>query len=150
MGYKTILKEAHRYKAVINILNTIINESAVSYPVKPFIHYDTCGESYTKWRVDGSDVRKEAELCKQAIEQDDYGCNNPCINLLVYVESKYNMMLHNYANSISHRHFPVIEMDNIRNWLCLGCVIEHFSDDMDLVIPTGWKRNTYNKEIKNG
>ena len=137
-----ILKNAGRYEEVVNILKNIIcdNNLTGTYPVDAFIDLDNT----TRWRIDSKLIKEEATAFLQLLEN---GCNiaepDEYFNLNQYIMSKSNMLLHNYAISISHRNNPEdnINMENIRIWLCLGNLLDNLNDT-DKYIPDGWKNKT--------
>lgn len=136
---KKKLTEALRYNQVTGILKYIISEDlAYSIPVDAYI--DSSGK--TSWRVDGRVVTKEAKLLLQTIEDDvdeESVFPGSFESLEQYVHSHTNMLLHNYAVTISHRTVPNdMDMEVIRSWLILDNLLICFGSK-DWSIPDGWK-----------
>ena len=133
------MTEANRYHEVIGILNHIISEDlAYSIPVDAY----TDSNGKTSWRVDGRVVTKEAKLLLQTIEDEvdeESVFPGSFESLEQYVHSHTNMLLHNYAVTISHRTVPNdMDMEVIRSWLILDNLLICFGSK-DWSIPDGWK-----------
>ena len=139
---KRTLMEANRYEEVKDILINICTNSSLlplSCPVNAFVDEN----GVTQWRVNGDAVHKEACGLLNIIEDDDLVYDDINLssysNLLQYVLSKSDMMIHNYAVFISHRDTPVDDMEVIRNWEILQNLILNLADK-DWDIPDGWKK----------
>lgn len=132
---KDILMEANRYEDIKNILlNIICDNRRASHPVNAFID----DHGVTQWRVDANSVREEATHLLSDIE--DGTQSGMKRNLMEYVSTHSNMLLHNYAVHVSHKKEPEEDaMDEIRNWLILDNLLMCWSDD-DWDIPDGWKK----------
>ena len=103
MTIKDILKEGNRYEDVTDILNNFLQTSEDSYPVDCFAGED----GKASYRVDGPKTRDEALKLLEYIESEDQtDQTNNFNNLLRYIVSESDMMLHNYAISISHKKEP--------------------------------------------
>lgn len=129
--------EAGRYEEIISIVNDFINDKQSTYPVYPFIYNGT-----TIWRVDGSNVNKEAICYLDLITKDEI-TNVPSFedfrSFYHLALTRLDDMLHNYANSISHRVDPTNNMETIR---CLHIIVSSINclfDFNDWIIPDGWK-----------
>lgn len=138
---KDILKEANRYDDVMGIIESIIlNTESRSYPVDAYIN----DEGETRWRVDGDLIKYEAvKLLKTISEGSEHETiGKDFMNLEQYVLSHSNMLLHNYAVSISHRKEPETDIDVIRVWEILDNLLINWSGDGidDWYIPNGWKK----------
>lgn len=134
---KRILIDANRYEDVKAILQSLVDyKSILSYPVLAFV--DENGE--TQYRADANSVRNEALSIMIMLQCDMYiKYTDRFSNLLTYVRSQCNLLLNNYAITISHGLEPKIDIDNIRNWLVLRSLIENL--DNDWKIPEGWKKH---------
>lgn len=138
MIIKDVLKEAERYDEILNIIVNIASGDESSFPVNAY----KSGEN-TKWRVDGALVRKEAiELLQLIFKNEpntDVENDDRFFNLLQYVETESDTLLHNYAVSISHRREPYIDMEIVRCWnILVNLLYNYYENTWD--IPTGWKR----------
>lgn len=136
---KRILKEAGRYDEIVDVLNNISKETDVSKPVNAFVDYD----GKTKWRIDGKLLKYEASKFLQIIsaeeitEKLDIDYFN---ELLQYIHTKSDTLLHNYAVSISHRNEPEIDMEYIRSVEILENLLYNLNDYKKWYIPDGWKK----------
>lgn len=141
---KDILKEANRYEDIRNILNNIIEtlDDDMTYPVDA--HID---DREIKWKVDGQLLIKEASNLLYLIDTENINCNNSSddfLNLLQYVRTKGDRLLHNYAIDISHRSTPCTDMNEIRKWKILENLIHNIGGEL-WIIPDGWKKNLNDK-----
>ena len=143
MELKIELKNAGRYDEVANLLRMIAYTLKDEfYPIKPYA--DETGS--TVWRIPGSSVREEALRLLIYIEGNEEdqvlikGFNFH--NLDHYVMTHSDMLLHNYAVSISHRKDPEIDLEDIRSWCVLGSLIDSFDYPKDeWIIPEGWRKH---------
>lgn len=143
---KEILIDANRYEDIVNILKDIskMDDNSYSYPVRVFI--DSDGE--TKWRVDGKSVNEQSSKLLKLIEDGSDGISNDDFTYLSeYVRSHTDMLLHNYAITITHRRDPE-DMETIRPWVILDNLISCWNlglndDDSAWDIPIGWKKLNY-------
>lgn len=134
------LKDAGRYEEVINILKRIISDSSLNgtVPVDAFVDND----NRTVWRIDGKLIKEEAVAFLQLLENNcSIADPDEYFYLNRYVQTKHNMLLHNYATLISHRKNPEAKysIEVIRNWLCLGFLLDNLGDE-DKYIPMGWNK----------
>lgn len=75
----------------------------------------------------------EEDGVDSCIHEDDYS------NLSLYVRYHSNMLLHNYAVSVSHRIDGEMN-DDIRVWCILANLLDNlYSDTWD--VPIGWRRS---------
>lgn len=135
---KSALEKSNRYDDIIGILDEITKKNDASYPVNTFM--DANGEA--RIRVDGNRVRNEAAELLKLINSDEFDENNIKFpNLMEYVRTQSDTLLHNYAIQISHRIEPDIDMDIIRCWVILDniliCLNSGYLLD-DWAIPSGW------------
>ena len=90
-----------------------------------------------------SDIRNGLNLWLMLIESQQILGDGTEIFLALeaYVHTELDMMLHNYANSISHRMEPEEDMEEIRAWQVFLSSIHHLMNplDMDFTIPRGWR-----------
>ena len=145
---KTALIEAHRYEDIKNILNGIISDTEYSYPVNAYSNSD----GKILYSVSGYVVRYEASKLMEIIEtakNEDILENINFKSLSIYVNSRSDNMLHNFAVDISHRQIPSIDIDTIRNWeildnlitvLYTGIIIDDEDGTWSWDIPKGWKK----------
>lgn len=141
MSIKKILEEANRYNGVISIIESIISScNTGTLPVKAFV----TKQGTTEWRVSASMVNQEAIILLKTIEEEDEKSKSESdfSNLFQYIHSTTDMLLHNYAVSISHRKVPETNMDDIRIWEILDNMLMcwDFEDDEEWYIPDGWKK----------
>jgi hypothetical protein len=151
---KETLEKAGRYQDVMDILKSIYTDQSLrtsSYGIyTPYV--DPLGK--THWNVDGREVIFEALDLSEAIASDDKAFDdndNPLQfeQLYDYVQSTHNMLMHNYANNLLHRIKPRVDIDKIRAWGVLYCVLEKRSDEL-LDIPDGWRRLPEDKKPEKG
>ena len=137
---KKVLKEAGRYEDTLRILGEIINTNKVPDDA-PIASYYVNSDGELKCRVDGGLVRKEASaLLNILIHEEDLDIN--VSHLDEYITSATDIMLHNYAISISHKKEPNNDMEIIRSWLILYTMVWELNNGVALgSIPKGWKRN---------
>lgn len=109
-------------------------------PVDAFVADD----GTTHWRVNAAFVRYEAITLLETIETETEKdkTEKDFWNLYQYVKSTSDMLLHNYAVSISHRKVPETNMDDIRIWEILDnmLICWNLEDDEEWFIPDGWKK----------
>lgn len=140
MTIKQILENANRFEDVSDAINHIIfTIDDRSYPVNPIIR----DNSITN-RVDGKSIKEEATEFLKLINNPSDSIEDTIEkyeNLLAYVESESDMMLHNYAISISHKREPHDDMELIRVLLIIKSLIWWLNNDGDYEfdIPDGWK-----------
>ena len=141
-----VLKEAGRYEEVMDALKEIKTDN-VTLPVHPFIDSD----NITKWRVECTKLAKQRDKLMELIEADvdiEAKDTENMDELQAYVETQRDMILHNYAISISHRKEPKENMEKARVWCIIASIIyETFSDYLDeeqtkFSIPDGWKKQS--------
>ena len=134
---KEQLIDAGRYERINKILIGIMGNKDPEPPVKAYVN----DNDITMWRIDGIKLASEAKdlygkICDNKsttdLTIDDY------LNLLHFVETQADMLLHNYANSIMHRHKPKTKPGKIRSYLILDNML--FCLGGDWKIPDGWKR----------
>lgn len=131
---KEALIKANRYDDVMKILNYFMNIQILNdgqYPIAPVIIQNKNGKNETLLRVKGYDLKIQAFAVKVLIE------NAKCIaeimnydrdlNMLnIYVSSRIDTDLHNYANEIVHDRKPAdAELDKIRAWMVLKDIINY-------------------------
>lgn len=137
--YAKVLKEAGRYDQVTDILVKIATGcNAYTYPVHPFIDDDFT----TKWRVEGSSIRKQAlRLLEIVVDKEDVKVIDEMsfTQISAYVESHADILLHNYAINVSHKIEPDVDMDEARNWLVLGSLIKGLHLPEEWAVSDGWK-----------
>ena len=131
------LESAGRFDGVIDVLSKIISNVPMTLcPVKPY--YD--GGTRVR-HVAGQDVKEEALRlffylnCSEELEFDglDFW------NLYKYVEVNTDIVLHNFAVSVSHKQDVKFD-DYIRNW----CILENLLVNLDYEdwdVPEGWRVN---------
>ena len=138
-----ILRDSGRYDDIIKILEKISMNNNYDFPVNAYVDDD----GKTKWRVPGDDVRKGAVLLLSIINNneaiteasDQYEC------LRHVVETSADIMLHNYANFLSHRIKPDDDMENIRAYQILSHLLFYIGNEEvmscgDFTVPVGWKK----------
>lgn len=131
MTIKEKLQESGRYEQILEIIANICCIEDVDTPVR--LHYDREGKVVN--RVQMKDVRDGIKLWyqllkKQIDEPIDSGERLDAFE--AYVETNNDMMLHNYANEISHRKTPSIDMErDIRPWLVLWETVVHMINPFD-------------------
>ena len=138
-----ILRDSGRYDDIIKILEKISMNNNYDFPVNAYVDND----NKTKWRVPGDDVRKGAVTLLSIIKNneviteasDQYEC------LRHVVETSADIMLHNYANFLSHRIKPIDDMENIRAYQILSHLLFYIGNEEimswgDFTVPVGWKK----------
>lgn len=147
---KETLIEAGRYEEIKKILkNIIFNIKDIQLPVNPFAGDGGKIQYYVK----GCFVKEEAaKLFIVLTEKEEIEMQCSLDNLFKYVHSYACILMHNYANMISHRKNPELDvsMEDIRCWEILdnflACYIAGLleSEDEDgkyeWSIPDGWKK----------
>lgn len=139
---RSVIEEANRLDEIVDILEKIIADNRSSYPVKAFVDQ----HGITRWRVDGEDVRKEAAVLLGIIKgEGNIETDEKFLNLLEYVTTHSDMLLHNYAIGITHRREPDVDMEECRRYLIIENMIEcwHINligNPITYTIPDGWKK----------
>lgn len=136
------LKEGHRYEDVQKILTDIINKKDDgTYPVNAFVK-----DNETLWRVDCTKVKEQAKKLQSIISQEKIFVleEDEFVDLLQYVNTHVDILLHNYANAISHRREPYVDMEEVRSYSVLWITINnlhlmYYGEEPDFSIPKGWR-----------
>lgn len=137
---KPVIEESGRLEEVINILKGIISDKESSYPVGAYVN----DNNETVWRVNGETVRKEAVELLKVINQEVEETEEDFYNLLQYVKTEADILLHNYSIAIAHRIDPDIDMEDARRYLIVENLIECWilklaGNPITYSIPDGWK-----------
>lgn len=139
------LIKANKYTDVISELNKVLTDTHINYPVNMFIR-----DGKIQHDVYAIDVHNQIrELITTLSDEDTTLKTISLINLddlRIFADDKSNIMLHNYANALSHRrkeHLP--SMTNIRTWnvithllSCASIYNEADCDTTEWTIPVGW------------
>ena len=144
--FKQQIVEAGRYDEILNIIQTLVKKNHRSYPVNPFINK----YHQTLWRVDGRSVFNESKIYVDFISSDECETlphKDEIENFLLVIHTELEMRLHNYANSISHRTVPTVDMEQVRCLQIIQSSIDclEFSD-YEWTIPVGWKKLELKKD----
>lgn len=137
MTIKQILKDANRYKDVMEVLYSLHSSSKSDYPVEA---YDAQG--YISFRVNGQAVNDGAFKVIQCIESnaESLSFTDDLDPLYQYIKTSANTILHNYAISVTHRIEPIEDIDKARIYLIIQNIIDCGKfDDIPWSIPDGWK-----------
>ena len=135
---KQNLLEIGRYDDVKTLLTEIVNsEWRGTYPVHAYVTDD----NRTLWRVKCSDVKEQAQALIELIDSEEITTRPDFQDLLQYVDTMRDIDLHNYANAISHKMKPDIDMEDIRvrsvTAYIIVCAIED-ANEISCEIPKGW------------
>ncbi len=146
MTIKEKLQESGRYEQIMEIVAKIAVRNFGDVPVR--LQYNS--EMKPVSRVKISDVRTGLNLWLLLIGKEQVSGGNVAETLFAleaYVSTELDMMLHNYANSISHRTEPEEDMEEIRAWQVFLSSIHHlmnpwdpeYGTQTDFTIPKGWR-----------
>lgn len=145
MTQKEVLKAAHRYTDVTNILRklaTKIDPNEITLYEARKLYQERNG-GVDKTLVDPRLLQQEAINLLNALDCDrlDQHSVNDFLHLWTYVKDQAHTLLYNYAHSLSHRLTPFVDMEEARAWLILeNLIICLNSDGHPWYIPDGWKR----------
>ena len=146
MTIKETIKAAGRYEQIMEIIAKIAIRDVGDVPI--MLQYNS--EMKPVSRVKMSDVRTGLNLWLVLIGKEQVSGGNVTETLFAleaYASTELDMMLHNYANSISHRTEPEEDMEDIRAWQVFLSSIHHlmnpwdpeYGTQMDFTIPKGWR-----------
>ena len=139
-SYKQILIDAGRYEGVSSILTNLSILPGYQHPVSPYVKED----GTVSFDVLGVNLRNQASLLLRRLNgEQELGPVKDYLDLSLYVQSILNMMLHNYANHISHRIEPDVDMEDVRTWAVLSNLIDELAFcDEEWTIAEGWKASS--------
>lgn len=139
--FRKEIKGSGKYNEIISILKKISTRNVHQYPL--YTPY-TDNHGMTRYRISGELVRKEAEILLNILQTEEKIGEIRFNFLPHYLCSETNMMLHNYAVSLSHNKQPRDSMDTIRSWLIIENLVSCWSTTIDQsgdwTIPDGWKK----------
>jgi len=138
-----ILRNSGWLNETIGELNLAIKTEGCPPLVKPYVDKN----NVTQWRVDGITLRYQALQLKSILmlkmTDDEIELTNKNVNnyeeLYWYFYSKAEILLHNYANEVSHHKIPSVNMQEARMYLAICSFINGDG------IPETWNK-CYNKE----
>lgn len=130
-----ILREAGRFSDLTCLLSDIIDTVPATF-MQSGVYIESGDISC--W-IDGQDVRKEAYLLrKRLLDGKDWTLKESDFqNLHRYVTDHVEVLMHNYAITVSHRIETEFD-DQIRVWLILSNMLVNLSFDK-WEIPKGWR-----------
>lgn len=138
------IKRAGRYEEIIDILNKIGEIKDTTLPV--YCYSGENGEACFRISVHQlkADARKLLTILSLSPknsfvelweEEDSFE------TIKHYLHTETEVFLHNYANSISHRHTPKYDIEEIRATLVLQDLVWNLWNDIDTWdIPDGWRK----------
>lgn len=137
------IKRAGRYEEIIHILNTIEEIKDTVLPVNCYTGEDEKACFYISVNQLKADARKLLIiLSPETSFVELYENEDSFETIWRYLQSKNDIFLHNYANSISHRHTPEYDIEEIRASLVLEDLALSLWDEIDTWdIPDGWRKH---------
>lgn len=132
---KNILVNANRYEDVMAILYGMMDLTGSEVPVRAYAGK----RDKIAYNVPVQKVKEEAQALIYLLDGNmvyDIGLDD-VENLWRYVNSVTDILLHNYAVSVSHQSQPE-DMDGIRGWLVLDNLISCLDHNESWSVPNGW------------
>ena len=142
MTQTEVLKAAHRYEDVTNLLKTLTAKidprDITQYEARKL--YQERHGCLDQTPMNPRLLQQEAEDLLAALKSntlDQYSVHD-FLHLWTYVKNRAHTLLYNYAHSVSHRLTPFVNMEEARVWLILeNLIICLDSDGRPWYIPDG-------------
>lgn len=136
---KSVLIKGNRYIDVVNMLCEIVKSTSNDFP----LHHPYMDEkNVTHWRVNGEEVRKQAFLLLNMIDNNSCGdTDEDFTHLRAYLHSESEIYMINYAVAMSHNHKPENDIEVVRRWLILSNLVDCWGEinrDMPWYISEHW------------
>lgn len=135
---KAILEEANRYDDVVEILKTTI--ASVRRNPAVGLYFDKDGN--VRNDVDAKSIKLEVSILLLCIEGVLDYTQHDFTSLSVYITDMTDTLLHNYANSLTHKEEPNTGIDTIRCFSIITNLVDCIQAGImeNWTIPDGWKK----------
>lgn len=135
---KAILEDANRYDDVVKILKYTL--SSVHRNPAVGLYFDKDGN--VRNDVDAKSIKLEVSILLLCIEGVLDYTQHDFTSLSVYITDMTNTLLHNYANSLTHKEEPNINIDTIRCCNIINNLVDCIQAGImeNWTIPDGWKK----------
>lgn len=135
---KSILKEANRYDEVVEILKYTL--SSVRRNPAVGLYFDKDGN--VRNDVDAKSIKLEVSILLLCIEGVLDYTQHDFTSLSVYITDMTDTLLHNYANSLTHKEEPNTGIDTIRCFNIITNLVDCIQAGImeNWTIPDGWKK----------